>query len=264
MERADRSGGRKRAEVRSHIIDTCDEGSLRWHLQRPDSYGPFGSVMARFQVGTVFGLLPRRVNDSILVVGAGSGFESAFFETTGLRVISSDISTDMSKIARMRRDLEHRAFDVVVCDGEMLPFGDDAIDIVLFASSLHHFENLDTALVEAMRVARIAVGSFGDPMDSLIRRIAIALGHDATEYSGFVPHVATRRELEAILAHGGFRLLELRGCLDWLPQSVLKAMPESVQRAVASTFRLMNRPPWKIGSSQIWVAERVHGSPTIC
>jgi len=262
MARSDTFSRRKRAEIGSHKIDTYDEARLRWHLERPDSYGPFDSVMARFRVLTVSRLLRLRAGDSILVIGAGSGWESEFFETTGLRVISSDISADMSKIARIRRDLDRKAFEVVVCDGDLLPFADQSIDAVLFADSLHHFEDLKAAVTEAMRVARAAIGSFGDPMDSLIRRVAITLGHDATEYSGFLPHLISRHDLEATLAQGGFHLLALRGFLDWLPKSALQAMPESIQRAVASTLRLLNCPPWKVGSTQIWMAERNGAIPS--
>ena len=258
----DPSGRRKRAEIGSHWIDTCDQARVRWHLERPDSYGPFDSAMARFRVITVSRLLRLRAGDSILVVGAGSGWESAFFETTGLRVISCDISADMSKIAKMRRDLEQKAFEVIVCDGNLLPFPDQSIAAVLFADSLHHFEDLKAAVTEAMRVARAAIGSFGDPMDSVIRRVAITLGHDATEYSGFLPQLIAKEELEAILAEGGFRLLALRGFFDWLPKPALEAIPESIQRAVAAAYRLLNRPPWKVGSTQIWIAERIGALPS--
>jgi len=160
----------------------------------------------------------------------------------------------------MRRRNCGGSWEIIICDGDHLPFKRESVTAVLYHESLHHFEQPQITLSQAMRVARVAVGSVGDPLDSVVRRLAIALGHDTREYSGYDPTVMSREEIAQVLRAHGFRLLEFRGFFDWLPPWLLKlANRPGTSKGFLRIYRLLNRAWPRLGSVQIWIGERSYG-----
>ncbi len=250
---------RKKHEATSHDVTLQVESSAKWHLDRPWSCGPFVGLITIERLNVLAEMLPNPETASILLVGGGSGFEAEFLEQKGYEVISLDISDAISRIALLRRRQRGGSWEIVICDGDHLPFKSESVTAVLYHESLHHFERPETTLSEAMRVTRLIVGSLGDPLDSIVRRLAITLGHDTREYSGYDPTVMSRKEIAQILMAHGFQLTEFRGFFDWLPPLLLKlANRPGTSRVFLRTCRVLNRAWPRLGSIQIWLGER-HG-----
>lgn len=85
---------------------------------------------------------------SLLDVGAGTGFSSAFYPPT-IRVVATDFAAGMIGSNPVRDRLRSSAY--------ALPFADDAFDAVSCWELLHHLDEPETALREMLRVARKAL-----------------------------------------------------------------------------------------------------------
>lgn len=87
---------------------------------------------------------------SVLDVGCGTGHFAAWLRDRALDVIGLDRSPAM--LAELRR--RHAAIPVVVGDAGGLPVRSGAVDIALLVTTLEFLERPETALGEAVRVAR--------------------------------------------------------------------------------------------------------------
>jgi SAM-dependent methyltransferase len=90
---------------------------------------------------------------SLLDVGCGTGHFAAWLRHRALDVVGLDRSPAM--LAELRR--RHAAIPVVVGDAGSLPVRSGAVDIALLVTTLEFVEHPDTALSEAVRVARRGV-----------------------------------------------------------------------------------------------------------
>jgi len=88
--------------------------------------------------------------ETLLEVGCGTGHFAAEFARHGLIVVGLDRSPAM--LAELRR--RHPGLPVVLGDAHALPFGDAAVDLALFVTTLEFLEHPATALREAVRVSR--------------------------------------------------------------------------------------------------------------
>lgn len=89
----------------------------------------------------------------IVDVGAGTCGEDEYLGTTGLSIICTDINDLALAVSKERSKRFNRDnLQYVVCDGQQLPFADDAISFVMFNESLHHLPNPGRGLCEASRV----------------------------------------------------------------------------------------------------------------
>lgn len=85
--------------------------------------------------------------ETLLEVGCGTGH---FAGELGLAVFGLDRSPAMLTELRHR----HPGLPVVLGDAHALPFGDAAVDLALFVTTLEFLEHPATALREAVRVSR--------------------------------------------------------------------------------------------------------------
>jgi ubiquinone/menaquinone biosynthesis C-methylase UbiE len=121
----------------------------------------YGVLARRFLNG-----LYRRITEDIVIaappdgavldVGTGPGVLLAEIARNrpDLRVTGVDLSADM--VAAAKRNI--RAFDrrvgALVGDVTNLPFADDTFDLIVTSLSLHHWDDVDTAVPELARVLR--------------------------------------------------------------------------------------------------------------
>jgi SAM-dependent methyltransferase len=91
-------------------------------------------------------LLPR--NASVLDVGSGDGLLASKVESVrrDLRILGVDV------LVRPQTHIPVRQFD-----GVLLPFADDAFDVVMMVDVLHHADDQAALLREVARVAKRAV-----------------------------------------------------------------------------------------------------------
>jgi ubiquinone/menaquinone biosynthesis C-methylase UbiE len=95
-------------------------------------------------------LAPLAGARSVLDVGCGTGHFAAWLRARTFDVIGLDRSPAM--LAELRR--RHAAIPVVVGDAGDLPVRSGAVDIALLVTTLEFVERPETALGEAVRVAR--------------------------------------------------------------------------------------------------------------
>jgi ubiquinone/menaquinone biosynthesis C-methylase UbiE len=90
---------------------------------------------------------------SVLEVGCGTGHFARWLGMRSLKVVGLDRSPGM--LAEMRR----RAPEIpaILSDAHCLPFGDGAIDLVVYVTALEFLEDPTRSLTEAARVAREGV-----------------------------------------------------------------------------------------------------------
>lgn len=99
------------------------------------------------EIGQVMALLPP-APARLLDVGCGTGWTSEFFARSGYAVTGLDISLDMLRAAGGCRNRDHLAF--VAADFENMPFSKQ-FDVVVSFGSLHHCDDLSSALVGCKR-----------------------------------------------------------------------------------------------------------------
>lgn len=95
--------------------------------------------------------LPR--TGQVLEVGCGTGHFSRYLAMQPLRVVGLDRSPAMLAALRSGKP----RIQGVLADARNLPFHDQAVDAVLFVTSLEFLEDRRAALAEAVRVARQGV-----------------------------------------------------------------------------------------------------------
>jgi SAM-dependent methyltransferase len=90
---------------------------------------------------------------SVLDVGAAEGYKADLARRLlGLRVAISDLSAEAC-----RRGREIYGLDAVAADVHGLPFTNESFDVVLCSETLEHVADVEAALAELLRVARVAV-----------------------------------------------------------------------------------------------------------
>lgn len=162
----------------------------------------------------------------ILDLGAGEGYVGAALQDmTGADVTLADV-VDMN-----RTSLPHLTYD-----GVRLPLPEDAVDVVILYFVLHHCEQPDAVLREALRVARhdvVVVESVYDSalqhrllnvLDPLANRLRSGgRMDDQEEHLHFRPADAWVRQAESL----GARVHHVERHGSWIhPQATLRLRPE--------------------------------------
>ena len=98
-----------------------------------------------------------KAGDQVLDIAGGTGdLARAFARQVGPQgtVVHSDINASMLRVGRDRLLDEGLALPTVVCDAEILPFGDASFDLVSVAFGLRNMTHKERALAEMARVLR--------------------------------------------------------------------------------------------------------------
>lgn len=104
-----------------------------------------------FSLFVDFGALEGK---DVLEVGCGSGIAVQLFAEAGANVTAIDLTSWAVETTRTRLEAFALPGDVFEADGEHLPFGADAFDLVFSWGVIHHSSNMDKALAELVRVCR--------------------------------------------------------------------------------------------------------------
>jgi ubiquinone/menaquinone biosynthesis C-methylase UbiE len=114
---------------------------------------PLGLALATLEKRALFPLLSPLEKDSLLEVGCGTGYFTAWFADLGFFVVGLDRSAPMLQFARKR----YGDLPFLQGSAEVLPFADRSFHVVAFITSLEFMAHPAAALHEAARVARVAI-----------------------------------------------------------------------------------------------------------
>ena len=101
------------------------------------------ALLRRYALGEAADVLPFVLGPRVLDLGAGEGWVTAALGRRGF----GTCGVDVGPFARA-------AVPYVVYDGTRLPFGDGSFETTLLLLTLHHCEQPETVLDEAIRVTR--------------------------------------------------------------------------------------------------------------
>jgi ubiquinone/menaquinone biosynthesis C-methylase UbiE/uncharacterized membrane protein len=93
-------------------------------------------------------LNPKGPGQSLLDVGGGTGYLASCVADRYARVVVSDLSPGMLRVARSRN------LETVEASAMELPFKDEEFDVVLCTDALHHIKEIERALSEMCRVLK--------------------------------------------------------------------------------------------------------------
>ncbi|BAM05211.1 class I SAM-dependent methyltransferase [Phycisphaera mikurensis] len=115
---------------------------LLFHDARPLWIGPLMRARAEWKAARLSGFLPEE--GRLLDVGCGEGLvTAALARRTGLTAVGVDVDAEAGAAA-----------PVLACDGRRLPFRDGAFDAATVLTVLHHCDDPEAVLAEAVRVVR--------------------------------------------------------------------------------------------------------------
>lgn len=203
----------------------------------------------------------------VLDLGCGHGMASVVLARRGAHVTACDLSLGYVREAATRAAANDVAIRAVVCNGERLPFADDAFDGIWGNAILHHFD-LRIAANELHRVlAPGGIAVFCEPwagnrlLNWARERLFYPGKHRTTDEAPLRwCDVEVLRHVFPMLEAQGYQLLSMAGRvikqrhlkagLAWCDQKVLAKMPrwQKYCRYVVLTVR--KQPVFEVKSSQ--------------
>jgi SAM-dependent methyltransferase len=134
---------RLESERQFHNLQAAQRArSLRPHEYRvdDDAYLAHESWIA-----PAIDMLGDLVGKRLLDLGCGHGMASVVLARRGARVTGCDLSLGYLREARTRADVNRVTTDLLVCDGERLPFADGVFDRIWGNAILHHLDMCSAA-----------------------------------------------------------------------------------------------------------------------
>src|SRR4051812_7799682 len=95
-----------------------------------------------------------KARGKVLEIGFGSGLNLPFYPSTVGQLTAVDINPGMEKFARKVMEESPVKVDLLVINGEELPFADQSFDTVVSTWTLCSIERIDQAVSEIRRVLR--------------------------------------------------------------------------------------------------------------
>lgn len=192
-------------------------------LWKPKDYDawyatPLGKASDRIERELLFSMVDVKQGERVLDAGCGTGIYSVELARRGGRVKAVDYSSEMIGQARAKALKEDLHIDFVKADALKLPFPDGHFDLVISVCMLCFLKERDAALLEMKRVlkpgGRIAIALLNrwSPW-ALLRRAKGLVKDTVYNKADFLTHA----EVESSLSRAGFKEIESRTCLFFLP-----------------------------------------------
>jgi ubiquinone/menaquinone biosynthesis C-methylase UbiE len=186
----------------------------------------------------------------VLDVGCGTGRYAVKIARRGSEVVASDVSINMLKktVEKARKHGCYKNIDVVLADGEHLPFRNKFFSGLVCALTFDHFENCELAAREFSRVMKkhglIILSTFNRyTMADFKRRHNLPPDKIPFRTENMPPVLIyevghSSREVEKLFARYGFDVMDMKGCCYWhlLPSFLIK----QYRRELDSLFNILN------------------------
>jgi ubiquinone/menaquinone biosynthesis C-methylase UbiE len=138
--------------IRKFCVTNCSDYE-RWPSYYKRRYLEFLSYYALF---------PKKNWDTILELGCGIGYQSAFLSKIATRVVATDLDEEdiethapgMQKARELLYRLDVKNVDLISCTAENLPFEDNSFNMVYSSHVLEHIPDQQKALKEIYRVLK--------------------------------------------------------------------------------------------------------------
>ncbi len=203
------------AEAEARTPDAQPIEQIEFFGRHHDQYeeevvkSPFYDVMDAVTLGHWLSGHPLR-DKALIEVGAGSGRQTLPLARSGARVLATDLSEEMLRLARRKlhaAGLLERV-DFAVCLAERLPVASDRFDAGLIFGSMHHFKDPAASLREMGRALRSGAPFYLlEPHDSPVRPVFDWLMNRWTlwEEEAADDPLFNREQFERWLGAAGFR-----------------------------------------------------------
>lgn len=94
--------------------------------------------------------------DKVLDIGTGQGdFLKTLLENLNKYEIAFGYDISKKSLEAAKINLKDQNVNFILGDGKQLPFLDNEFDLITISNSLHHFDNIDNMISEAIRVLKV-------------------------------------------------------------------------------------------------------------
>ncbi len=191
-----------------------------WKPQKYDAWyaTPLGKTSDRLEKALLFSMVGVKQGEGVLDAGCGTGIYSIELARRGGHVTALDDSSEMLDRARTKAGRADLKIAFIKADALKLPLPDGHFDLVVSVCMLCFVKERDAALLEMKRVlkpqGRIAIALLNRWSPWALLRMAKGLIKE-TAYNR--AEFLTPSEIESSLANAGFKEIEIRTCLFFLP-----------------------------------------------
>ena len=179
---------------------------------------PLGKTSDRLEQDLVLSMAGVKEGEQVLDAGCGTGRYSIALAKEGAKVTGLDASLGMLEWARDKAGRSGLKIDFIQADALKIPFPDGQFDLVLSVCMLCFIRDWRSALLEMKRVlrpgGRVVIALLNSRSSwALLRRAKGLFRKSVYNSAEFLSPAA----IEAELKRAGFKEIETRTCLFFLP-----------------------------------------------
>jgi 2-polyprenyl-3-methyl-5-hydroxy-6-metoxy-1,4-benzoquinol methylase len=165
----------------------------------------------------ILGSLADSLSKLVLEAGIGTGRFATWLTEKGFEVVGVDISKEMLRKAKMKKEFLNADVGLVLADVHSLPFRTGSFDICICVNVINHLSDVDGFLKQVKCVTRnkgCFIFNFSN-VQSLYLPIAIIVNSRNRAFfkrGKIQSRWFTLREIRDMLSRNGFDIEEIKGC----------------------------------------------------
>jgi ubiquinone/menaquinone biosynthesis C-methylase UbiE len=156
-------------------------------------------------------------NDTVLEVGVGTGRFGTWLAKKGFKVVGVDLSKEMLKKAKEKKELLNVDVGLIMADVHFLPFKKGIFDSCICINVMDHFPDIDAFLRQVKNVIKPDGYFIFNFSNILSPYLPIAVIINSTRQALFrggriQSRWFTLREINGMISRNGFDIKEIKGC----------------------------------------------------